>query len=180
ALVSRERTPKCLEVVRRRGLEAHVLPRPRMPQAQAPRVQHRPRHARLAAAVLVVARDGMAERGEVDTDLVRPPGVELTTQQSMVPLSFQDGVPGARVPAAFDDGHPLAVLRVPADRAFELPGVRLQPAPNYGEVRAAQRAVAQLRRQRAMTCIVARDHDEAGRAAIEPVDDTRTDGAARR
>ena len=63
----------------------------------------------------------MAERREVDPDLVRPAGVEVTAQKRMGSPPLDDRVARAGEAPALDDGHPLALLGMPANRALELP-----------------------------------------------------------
>src|SRR5579859_1618783 len=118
-----------------------------MAQAQPPCVQHRPAGlARFAAAVLNIARDRMPERGQVDADLVGASGVEVTAHECMRALPLDDLVSRTREPALRDHRHPLALLRVTPDGPLELAGLRTHNTPRDCEVRAAQRAPAQLRR----------------------------------
>ena len=125
------------------------------------------------ATVLGVPRHGVSERGEVDPDLVGAASVEVTAQKRMGSLSLDDLVTGPREAAARDYGHPLALLRVTADRPFELSRVVLHAALHDREVRPAERAVLELGRQRPVALVIARDHDQPGRALVEPVDHAR-------
>ena len=150
-----------------------------MSEPQPRRVKHRARGKRLAAAIVHVAGHRVSESGEVDTDLMRAPGVEVTAQKGMGSFAFEDGVPSARETTARDHGHPLSLPRMASDRAFELARVGLHLAARDGDIRAAERAVAELRRESAVRGVVARDDDEARRPLVEAVDDSRPSGPAR-
>src|SRR4029077_18046055 len=150
-------SPEVVEVGRRRGLEGHLLVGPWMPQAEPPGVKHRPRRlARPASAVLGITGQRVTERREMNADLMRASGLEVTAQECMRAAPLDDLISGARKPAAGDDRHSLAILRVTADGAFELTRIRLEAAASDRQVCAAQRAVAELRRKGAMAGIVAR------------------------
>ena len=107
-----------------------------------------------APSVFRITSDRMAERRQVDADLMRATGVEVTAQECMRAPFFDHLVPRARKPSALDHRHALAIPGVAADRAFELAGVRLHGTPNDGQIRAAQAAVFQLRGQGAMRDVV--------------------------
>src|SRR5207244_10124913 len=97
-----------------------------MTQTQAPRVQHRPFGlARPSTSILRIARNRMAERREMDANLVRAPGVQITAQECMRAALFDHLVARARKPPAFDHRHALAILRMAADRPFQLSRSRL-------------------------------------------------------
>src|SRR5438034_8043888 len=99
-------------------------------------------HPPAAPAVIGIAGDRVAERGEVDADLVSPPGVEVTAHECISTFSLDDLVASAGEAAALDDGHPLALPRIPADRSFELARAGLDHPADDGEVCAAERTVA--------------------------------------
>src|SRR5208283_2201457 len=63
----------------------------------------------------------MAAAGEVDPDLVGPPGGEAALEQAGAEApGAADGVAGQRrLAAARDDGHPLAFARVAPDGALD-------------------------------------------------------------
>src|SRR5690242_15537218 len=113
----------------------------------------------------------MAHRGQVNADLVRSPGVEVTTQKRMGSLPLDDPVAGARVPAAGDDGHPLALAWVPADRSLQLARVVLHPAARDGEICTAQGPVSQLRGEGTVRAVVAGGDDETRGSLVEAMDD---------
>ena len=102
----------------------------------------------------------MAERREVDADLVGAPGVEVTAQECMRAPLFDHLVPRARKPPAFDHRHALAILRMAADRALQLSRSRLDLSTHDREVSAAEGPIAELRAQVAVAGVVARDDDQ--------------------
>src|SRR5207253_10816619 len=101
---------------------------------QTPGVQHRTPRDSIAAPVLGIARGGIAERGEMDADLVRATGVEVTAQQRMASLPVDDLVAGASKPTARDHGHALALARMTADRPLELSGLVSHAAAHDREI----------------------------------------------
>src|SRR5256885_1516614 len=134
-------------------------------------MQHRARRFRGAPpAVVGIAGHRMAERGEVNADLVGAPGVEVTAHECISTFSLNDLVAGAGESAALDHGHPLALLRMPADRSLELTRICLDDSTDDRQVRAAERAVAELRGERAMRPVVARGDDQAGGSLVEAMD----------
>ena len=77
-----------------------------------------PRRAR-SRAVDRVARDRVAERGEVDPDLVGPPGDEVELEERPAGEALADPVAGDGRSTVGDHGHPLPVLRVATDRRLD-------------------------------------------------------------
>src|ERR1019366_6512614 len=102
------------------------------------------------------------------------PGIEVTAQECMPVPSPDHLVPRPGKTAAGDDGHPLPLPRIPPDRSFELARVLFDVSSHNGHVRAAERAVLELRRKRTVARVVAGDDDQPRRALVEPVDDARS------
>ena len=73
----------------------------------------------VAGPVDRVAGDRMADRVEVDADLVRPAGDEVELEQRPAREPLADAVAGHRRPAVGHDRHPRAVLRVAPDRRLD-------------------------------------------------------------
>src|SRR2546423_14264562 len=120
-----------------------------MPRREPPAVHHgRRRPAGPAPAIFRIAGDGMAERSEVDADLVGAPGVQVTAHECMRAPSLDHLVAGARKTPARDDGHALPLARMAADGTLELSGDTLHRAANDCLVGAAPGADTELRRQR--------------------------------
>src|ERR1019366_3049880 len=72
----------------------------------------------LVLAVDYVPRDGMPDSGEVNPDLVSPPGLKLQPKESKSSKAFDDTKSSGRVPTFRHDPHLLAIIMVPADRRF--------------------------------------------------------------
>src|SRR5258706_1267471 len=93
---------------------------------------------------------------------------------------FAGFVARARKSSTGDDGHALAVFRMAPDRALQLAGVGLETSAGDRQVRAAERPIAQLRRERPMAGVVSRDDDQPRCPLVEAVDAARSRGASRR
>src|SRR6266542_671555 len=132
----------------------------------------------MALAILGVSRHRVAHRREMNADLVRAPCVEVAPKQCMRAPTLDDRVPRAREAPAGDHRHALALRRVPPDRAFQLARVVLDQAPHDRQVRTAQRPVAQLLRERPMSGVMPRDHDQSAGALVQAVHDPRASLAA--
>src|SRR5713101_8574099 len=128
-------------------------------------------HPPAAPAVIGIACDRVAEGCQVDADLVRAPGVEITAHECISTFSLDDLVAGAGEATTLDHRHPLALLRIPADRPLELARRGVDDSADARQVRAAERAVAELGGECAMRLVIAGGDDQAGRALVEPVDD---------
>ena len=63
--------------------------------------------------------DRVADRVEVDPDLVRPAGHEVELEERPAGEPLADPIAGRRRPAVGDDGHPGPVLRVAPDRRLD-------------------------------------------------------------
>src|SRR4051794_12916457 len=67
-------------------------------------------------SVYAIANDGMADRGEVDADLMRASGLRASLQQRHAAEPLNDSVRRCGVTAAIDDGHALSVSGIARDR----------------------------------------------------------------
>src|SRR5690349_3088291 len=67
------------------ALERHALARPGMDESENPRMEHRARRVDLSTSVVAdvhaLADQGMAELGQVDANLMLPPGFEAALDQ---------------------------------------------------------------------------------------------------
>lgn len=70
-------------------------------------------------AVRSIADQRMADRGEMDADLMGASGLELDTQQTMPSETFEDSVARARGASIGDHGHARALGRMAADRGVD-------------------------------------------------------------
>src|ERR1700733_12780705 len=135
-----------------------------------------------------VSDHGMADRGQMDADLMRAAGLEPAGEQAghgLAPSVARSvgsakalaHLPmGNRLARAFAHRHAVAGARVTADRPVDAAARALRRAPDEGEIAALERstvaAVAgELRRERPVRAIVLRYHHEAGRIFVEPVHD---------
>ena len=90
-----------------------------MDEAERARVQGQPGGAVAAPAVDGVAGHRMADVGEVDADLVGPPGAQPHLQLGGLGMADQHPELGDGRPATIDDRHPLAVAGIAADRRID-------------------------------------------------------------
>lgn len=184
-----ERGEKSEEVRRRRRFEGKGFACGGVRQLEPPGVQHlaagprgpggQRRAVARGRAVDRIARDGAADRGEVDADLVRPPRVQAQAQQRRGAEVLRDLVVGPRgLAAARDERHLLAVSRASADRAFERPARRLGDAARERQIRLADGAGLERGLQRRERGVRLGDREEPRRVAVEAVDDSRAALAA--
>src|SRR5258708_37624760 len=116
-----------------------------MLQAQAPGVQHRARRLPgVASAVIGIAGDRVAEGREVDADLVRAPGVEITAHECISTFSLDDLVASAGEATTLDHRHTLPLLSVPAERSFALTRPGLDDTAHDRHLVAAAGVIAAL------------------------------------
>src|SRR5262245_50230566 len=133
------------------------------------------------AAVDLVAQQWVSDRGEVDADLVRAPGLEPAGNEARdrravaPPLAFEYLPMRDRRAAARAHRHLLARVRVAADRLVDGAARALRYAPDKGEIAAGQRlaapVVGKLPAQRAVRAVGLGHHQEAARILVEPVHD---------
>ena len=121
-----------------------------------------------------IARHGVAERREVDPDLVGAAGDEVQLQQRPAREALADAVAGHRRPPVGHDRHPLAV---PRDHARSAPrSGRRMPRPRPGRARGRSclhAAGLELRHEAGLGRVRLGDHDQAGRVAVQAVHDPR-------
>ena len=134
---------------------------------------------RRAGAVDRVAGDRVADRLEVDPDLVGPPGDQVELEQGPAGEALADAVAGHRRPAVRDDGHPGPLLRIAADRRLDPADVRGDAALDERQVGLLHPARLELGHQAGLGGVVLGDHQQAARVAVEAMDDPRA-GARRR
>ncbi len=126
------------------------------------------------AVVLAVADHGMADRPQVDADLVRAARLELARELRHgdgLDVAGQDLVAGARLLAPLVHRHPRGEPGGAADRRVDEPSGRLDVAPHERAVPPVHVARGERRHEgrvgRARPC----DEQQAGGALVEPVDD---------
>ena len=148
-----------------------------MRQRQAPGVQELARDQRRWVAVDGVADDRVAQRGEVDADLMCAPGDRRGLQVGIGPLASLQVLPhlvaclGFAAAAVMQDGLALTVVGVSADRCVDHRLGRLEAALDQREVGLVHATLAELAREARVGPLVLCDNDEAGRVLIEAVHD---------
>ncbi len=133
------------------------------------------------AAVVPITDDGMADRGQVDTDLVGPAGLQLAAQQGEVRWSVVAGPDlVARAGRSSSGHHGLArgLARRTADRGVDHPARRLGHAPDEGRVASLDPAVPERGDERGVRRRRQGHHQEAGGVPVEPMDDAGAVGLA--
>ncbi len=125
-----------------------------------------------AVAVDPVADDGVADRRHVDADLVRPARLERhpkerPPREGLDELEVRDRIAGT-VAVERLAGR---VAPVAPDRGLDPPGPRRRPPAHERHVGAPDPAPAELALEAAERLLVARHEQEAGRVAVEAVDD---------
>ena len=145
-----------------------------MTEAQCERVQELPREPQVARhAIARVSAHRQADRGEVHANLVRAAGLEPDLEERVLgelldELEMRDRLSGlVRVERATGALPPVA-----SDGSVDAPGARLRPAAREREVPSFDLAVADRVLERAVRVLRARDDEQPGRVAVEPVDDT--------
>ncbi len=120
----------------------------------------------------------MADRAEMHADLVRASGVNGHLAKRQAWHLERAGDSGNGFPrASRPRGHLLPMDRIAADGGIDTPAGR-HGAPHERDVFLLDLAILELPRQFLVRGIVLRDDHHAGRAAIEPVDDSRPQHAA--
>ena len=127
---------------------------------------------RLADAVDRVSRDGVADPRHMHADLVRAAGLEAAAQVRILPVA-RDDLPVRHGLAAvlLRNGHALAVARVAADGRIDRAAVLAEAAADDALIGAAQRVVAELGGKAPVGKVVLRHDEQAGRVAVDAVDD---------
>ncbi len=128
------------------------------------------------ARIRLVGQDRVADVGEVDADLVGPPGPGLAADEGEASEAFEDFVEGGCLLAAVvegSDGDLLAVGRVEAEGLLDVVGVARGGPVDQGEVFLADRPGFELAGELAVGPVVLGDDQEARGVAVEPVDDPR-------
>src|SRR3989338_3875454 len=193
--------PTC-HVLRNAGRDLNRGARSWMHKAKGVGVEELPRDpeprpvAGRTPAVHRVARRRMAQRGQVDADLVGPAGLERDINQcawecrafwvegsglwafgfcpqppTLNPEPLQDTVMGDRLPAAdMPDRHLLAALRMAAERRVDRAGIEREQSLHDGEVAAVDGPRLHLPGKRGPGRLGLGDQEQAGGVFVEPVD----------
>ena len=116
----------------------------------------------------------MADRREMHADLMRTARLQAQAQQArarerLAQLEMRDGGPLA----AAADRHAADVVAIAADGRVDGAAARGRPSAHQRDVLALDRPRAHLLAQRGEGLVAAREHEQPGRVAVEPVDDAR-------
>ena len=147
---ARARSSASREVVGQRRLEAQLLARERMPEAELGAVQELAREP-VAPRVPVarIARDRMADRGEVGADLVRAAGLQARLDQGVGRQQLEHLEVGARLARrAAADRPALGGAVVAPQRGVDRPRSRARMALDQRQVVAPHLARLDLRASR--------------------------------
>src|SRR5262252_4521388 len=141
-----------------------------------------------AAAIDGVAEERMPDRGEVDADLMRAPGLEPARDEARdrravaAAVAFEHLPMGDRRPAAGAHRHLVADAGMTADRLVDGAARPLRRAPHERQVAAPQRPAAavigELAAERAMGAVGLGHHHEAAGVLVEAMHDARALDAA--
>src|SRR3954454_10217600 len=146
-----------------------------MPEGQAGAVKELPLEAEASAApVAGVPCDGMADRGQVDTDLVRSPGLQPDLEQRGSGQALEDREVGSRLaPAPAADGALLRRAVVAPERRVDRARARARVALDQRQIGALHLAGLDDRGEAPVSLWVARDDHEARGVLVESVHDSR-------
>ena len=123
-------------------------------------------------AVDGVAADGEADRLQMDADLVRAPGLEPHLEERAPTDELLHLEPGDRVPRRLRVERAAgAVAPVTADRRLDPAGARPRRTEDEREVAALDLPFADRLREPCMSLVGASDDEQAGRVAVEAVDE---------
>ena len=98
-------------------------------------MQHLTAIAARVFPVYLVAQDRVADRMEMDADLVGSSGKNLAKNQSPLAKVLDDLKPGAGWPATIDDGHLLALYWMTSDRLDNFAGWFRESAGAQGQIK---------------------------------------------
>src|SRR3982751_5718568 len=126
-----------------------------------------------APAIHVVAHDRMADRREMNADLVSPSGMEMGTKKvPRIEPSKAYGV-GLGRPTLIDDCHALPVSRIAGYWLVDGGTVRGEVSPDPPRVPPGDPPRGDRTAQQPVRFIRFRDHQQTGGFLVEPVDHAR-------
>ena len=125
-----------------------------------------------------VAHDRVAERPEVNSDLVGAASMQANGKKVRRPPTLETSKVGQRWPPRFNDRHPLSVLRIARDRTVDGELVSRHVSPGSGQVAAPDFAARDSACQKSVSIVrPGNDHESTG-VFIQPVDDPWAIGLA--
>ncbi len=123
------------------------------------------------AAVHVVPYHRMAERCEMDANLMRSPRVQVRAQEVAAAKSRKPDEISPRGLPGIDDRHTLSVSRMSCDWLIHCQGIGIEVAPGHCRVLARDSARGDRGAQPPMSDVALGDDKEAGCLLIQPVND---------
>lgn len=174
---------------RRRHFEAHALAAYRMDEAQDPGMEQDPIEAALdggdrriagsPAAIEPIAQKRMAERGEMDADLVGAPGLEPHFEpRGESACCLEHAIVADGPLAACHHCHPLAIPGVAADRSVDGTGGGIRDPAHHPLVDPLDAVDGELGGKPEMGAVVFGGDEDAADVAVEAVDDAGAGDAA--
>ena len=121
----------------------------------------------------------MTDRRHVDPNLMGPPCLKLTCDQTCGPKAFLEPPMGRGVPAFFFpyDRHFLAMARIAAERRHDFSCTPLESAPGDRQIFSLERAGAAMVgkeiSQALMRSVSLGDDQKSRRVLVEPMHDSR-------
>ena len=131
-----------------------------------------------AAAVRVVAHYRMADRREVDANLMRATRVQVRAQKIRRVEPSKPHEVRPRSSPSTDDCHTLSVSRVTSDRTVDCQTVLIEMPPREHRVSADDPSRRNRSAERPVRSIGFGDEQQTRRVLVEPMDQTFAPGAA--
>jgi hypothetical protein len=136
-----------------------------------------------ASPVQFIAQNGMTQTLEMDPNLVGPAGQQTTENERIVAKLLQHFKERVRTSSPVDNGHFLAMDRMPADRRGDLTLFDREPPLTEGQVIFLYLPIRKLPTESLMREVIFRYDQASARFLIEPMHDTgpqfSTDSAQR-
>src|SRR4051812_14263370 len=175
---------RALQVLRQRRAEVEWLAGHRVIEREPRCVEEMPLGRKSghttssAASIDVIAHDRMADRREMNADLVSPSGMEMGTKKipRIEPSKAYDV--GLGRPTLNDDCHALPVSRVAGYRLVDREVIRREVSPGHHRVAPLDPPGGDGAAQKPVGAVRLGDDKEPGGLLVEPVDHTRAFGVA--
>ena len=141
-----------------------------MKKSESPRVQHLPAIAAGIFPVDSVAQNRMADRMEMDANLVGSSRKNLAENQSALASVLDDLKLGVSWPATIHDGHLLALYWMTTNRLDNFAGWFHEPTNAQGQIKFLNFSSGKLVAQSNMREVVFGDHQTTTGFFVEAVD----------
>src|SRR3982074_3198666 len=178
-VLARHHGKRAREVLRKGGAEIERLASHGMVEREPGRVEEvalgrKSGHTTSSAsAIHVVAHDRMADRREMNADLVSPSGMEMRTKKVPRVEPGKAYEVGLGRPTLIDDCHALPVSRIPGYRLVDRHGVAGEMAPRHDPVAPDHPSGSYRRAQNPVRAVGFCHHDESRGLFVEAVDHSR-------